>query len=744
MTGRFTLPSIRRTAVAVLLAVVGALVLVGGPSGTTAEPAQAIGLDFCPGFLKNEDAPPPASYREGVEAITPTVDGVTNKTKAVTAYEQFGSSGLFWSRYDEDCSVFGPGKNMVANTFFSFATATTSITLGLYAVATDPDMMEPFMKPVNCLVKGCAGSKGLDDALYLNFLTPIIVLGALWAGWTGLVKKSTTQAWQGGLWMVGAAAFALFFMANPTGIANTANNLVASGNAITASAVTSATSSATPKSDICYLPEGAKNYGQRVSSCSIWKALSWAPWSTGQFGVPESQALPDKKVGEKCSFSGKAWKDMRVTQLCAQTITRDDVRSPNVDDIAASVFGGKENESKAQIWDGIKDQVGENSAWAGKDPGSRINIAFAAFIASMAAGLVIMIICFSNVVLALAMVLLIMAAPIFLLIGAHPGVGRGVALKWLELLLSTVVKRLILGFFLALLVGMYQIIITTDMSTIAKVILLMAVGVAAMIFRKPMMEALNVVNLGGTQTGIEQGGQGALQQAGNTATGATAGAIGAAFAGGGLGAILGASASSGMASRGGSMNPAIGATRQGFAQGSRRGEKSAQAREARRAQRTGSHEQFCLNCGESIPQNVSECPECGKDPNTAPSSGGKGGGNPRRPGGGGGSGSTPPPAPVPVPSGAPAAGAGAPSQIPTPVGGGVPAPGGAPSATPTPAPSGGLPTRPNQGPAAPSSYQPPTDGSLDLAREAAEQYRRGLADGERRGGNNPPPNPAGR
>jgi len=608
-----------RIAVGVVLVTIIGLLLAGGPSGTSKAAHAGIVPDFCPGFLKDDDAPDPAGFQSGVESLLPSmtpagrinvggsggVDAYGAKNK-ITAYENFGSAGLRWTRYDEDCSVWGPAQNMIANQFFGFSTALTSITIGMYTWATDPNLLDSFMKPVECVVKGCGGSQGLDDALYLNFLTPVIVLGALWAGYTGLVRRSTTQAWQGGLWMIMSAGFALFFMANPTGIASTANSVVSNGNAITASAVTSATSSATAEDDVCYLPDTSTDYGPRVSSCSIWKALAFSAWSTGQFGVADAVPLKDEKVGKKCYFSGKAWTDQRVTQLCATAWTHDEAPNSAIlgaDGLVGEVIqerveesgaGGMTAKDKQDIWNKIKDQQGEDSTWAGKDPGARINIAFAAIIANMAAGLIILLISFSNVVLALGMILLTMAAPVFLLIGAHPGVGRGIALKWLELLLSTVVKRLILGFMLALLIGMYQIIISTDMASLSKVALIMAVGVAAMIYRKPMMEALNVVNLGGTQTGIEQGGQQAVQNAGSTVTGAASGGMTAAFAGGGVGAVLGAAGSGAVKGRTG-MNPAVQAARMAGHAGSRRGAASAAARATRQREERMTD---CNTCGD--------------------------------------------------------------------------------------------------------------------------------------------------
>ena len=166
--------------------------------------------------------------------------------------------------------------------------------------------------------------------------------------------------------------------------------------------------------------------------------------------------------------------------------------------------------------------------WTGDDIGARINIAFSALVASLLAGTLVMVISFASIVLALGMLMLIMFAPLFLLIGAHPGAGRGIALKWLEMLLGTVVKRIVLGFLLAILIGFYQIILSAGLAWFSQIALILAVGIGALMYRKPMLEAMNVINLGGSRSGLE--GQDLNRHAKKGAAGAIGAVSGGAIA----------------------------------------------------------------------------------------------------------------------------------------------------------------------------------------------------------------------
>ena len=311
-----------------MVALTGMLVFTG-ISGTAPSADAAISGVTCP-FANNKDAGKSNAsevFRSGVGSLTPAFSPITgafeqswgvsgdtgSNGKHVTAYEHYGTSGAFWSVATEDC--WGAGKiagNMMANQMFSGTKAVTSLSISMFQWASSPDLLDDFSKPVDQVVQG------LKKKLYLNFLSPVIVVGALWMGWQGLVKKRTTEAAQGAVWMIGSAIFALVFMAWPSLIATQANNLVSTVNSTAMVAVTNATSTTVKTDDICYLYKGNTKAGLRSASCAIYKALVFTPWAAGQFGVPSDMAMVDAQSAPVQIPGHAANKDLRLSQLEAQ------------------------------------------------------------------------------------------------------------------------------------------------------------------------------------------------------------------------------------------------------------------------------------------------------------------------------------------------------------------------------------------------------------------------------------------
>lgn len=555
-----TRPNTRRRRLTRIAANLLTALLVGylALMGASGNGGLAYAILPCP--FASKGAPETEPYRAGVEMLTPNFNPMAGKiedlaaqtwlspkskygNQPVTAWEWYKTGGLTWHRHAED-SLLGLGEqdvcwdapsaigNTVANQIFQLTKAITSLSISMYEWASSPNLMSKFLEPVDCVVKGCKGGKGLYDTLYLNFLAPVIVLGALWAGWHGLVKKRSSEAVQGGVWMICSAIFALIFMAQPSAIANFGNSLVSTINSTTMAAVTRATTASLPADDMCYLPPEAKNAGIRMASCSMYKALLFTPWAAGQFGVSPQQELPDSS--ETVAFGGKTFRDPRIVQLEAQAVNHDE----------ASDSYSKVARADAKRWEAVRDQAKQSSwyaMWKGEHAGARINIAIAALFAAGAAGTLVIIVAFASVVLSIGMLLLILVSPLMLLVGAHPGFGRGIALRWLELLLGTALKRIVLGFVLAVLIGFYQIVLASPMSWFGQIALILAVGIGAIIYRKPLLEAFNMIKLGGTGSGLERSIdiKNKTRKATTTAVGALAGGIGAARGGGGAGGVVG-------------------------------------------------------------------------------------------------------------------------------------------------------------------------------------------------------------
>src|SRR5699024_11059307 len=94
----------------------------------------------------------------------------------------------------------------------------------------------------------------------------------------------------------------------------------------------------------------------------------------------------------------------------------------------------------------------------------------------------------------LAFLLLFIFAPVFLLIGIHPGYGRAVLLRWVEMMVGFLLKQLFLVLLIALLVMCYGIVMSTNLGWGLQMILLALFTLALFIYRKPFVHLFSSVN----------------------------------------------------------------------------------------------------------------------------------------------------------------------------------------------------------------------------------------------------------
>ena len=71
----------------------------------------------------------------------------------------------------------------------------------------------------------------LGNAIYYPFLAPVVIIGAIWLAWQGLIRKRATRTIEGTIWMVIACAAAIWLIGRPgdfTGVGTTVSNGVTS------------------------------------------------------------------------------------------------------------------------------------------------------------------------------------------------------------------------------------------------------------------------------------------------------------------------------------------------------------------------------------------------------------------------------------------------------------------------------------------------------------------------------------
>ena len=450
-----------------------------------------------------------------------------DQSKPYTAYEKYGTSGTNFTFFRDkiegvqeySCVPFTKLLgNTASNSIFSMTETISSFTGWVYsfAVATDS-----FSGMIDSLDKILGTEKtGIIGKLYINYMAPMIMLGALYALWFGIVKRAFTVAGSGIVWMLLSIVCGLSIMYNASGFINFSNGIVQSMVSQTTGVIggMSADNDSTAEGqndlpDLCSLP-GEKVGGimssekvQRIVDCRIWQAFVYYPWATGQFGIPPNQGtIKSGDINTTIKFGPGNSKelDFRAAQLDAQSL---DYTNPMVGKQTTEAIKNKTKAygeiSKAMTTD--SELRGYANSWAGNDIQNRLNIAIFSVIAALGGTLVIISVSLSMIIYQVGTIFLVLVSPLFLLIGIHPGFGKGIALKWLELLLETVLKRIVLGIFVSVIVSVFMFLATSSASVgyMETLLLLIVLSIAGLMYKSKFLDLVSSLNLGGTQTGME-------------------------------------------------------------------------------------------------------------------------------------------------------------------------------------------------------------------------------------------------
>src|SRR6476469_1661952 len=135
----------------------------------------------------------------------------------------------------------------------------------------------------------------------------------------------------------------------------------------------------------------------------------------------------------------------------------------------------------------------------GKHRPARTALSFAAMFAAPVAGLLILLIALTLIVLKLGFLLLLVAGPFFLIVGTHPGFGRVIAIRWFEMLVGVLMKSAAVAIVLSVLLYCYSLIMGTADAVLPwalKILIIALVTVAVFIYRKPFSHLFSAVGYG--------------------------------------------------------------------------------------------------------------------------------------------------------------------------------------------------------------------------------------------------------
>ncbi|MET9243655.1 type IV secretion system protein [Nonomuraea sp. NPDC003709] len=405
----------------------------------------------------------------------PAVEG--QPQTPTTNYSQFGMSGQFWHTHDLGCSdyvaVLG---NMWANGIFTAAKAIDRLTITTYQAAATEGPLQAIKDVVDDIITN------LSKAMYWPFLQPIVILGAIWLAWYGLIRKRATTTAEGVIWMVLAVTVAVWFLSRPgdfTGLGKVVTDK-------TGEVVNSAFSGLPGAGGAsCLPPPGggdakvqAGGYAQTgtpgvdQNADALWSTLVCKPWLVGLFGTADPQQPIVRDWGRKV--------------LEMQSVPRAVAGQPAPD------VGARQSEY-ASLADKLKNDP-VYTVFSGRDWSNRLGVAVGAFIAAIVAGLLIFLVAVSLLVLKVGFLLLLILGPVFLLIGVHPGSGRIVAMRWVEMLVGTLLRQAVLTLVLSVLVYGYALIISTAMPWGLQVLFMALLTIAVFFYRRPFQHLFASMN----------------------------------------------------------------------------------------------------------------------------------------------------------------------------------------------------------------------------------------------------------
>jgi len=430
--------------------------------------------------------PQPEQATGGIDAmIEPPAAAAGGKT----LYDNYGIAGQFWAAHGLQCSdMTSLIGNNVAGMVFDAAKSVDRVTITVYQSAAGDDILKWLQNVVNKLISA------LGNAIYFPYLAPVVILGAIWLAWQGLIRKRASRTIEGTLWMVVAATAAIALIGRPaifTGIGTTVSN------GATQVLNTAFSKLPTPANSNCLpVTQGdpqsvTSNYaftsGNGLvdeNANELWSVLVCKPWLDGELGTT-AYATTGNGPQTVVNTYGRQL-------LWAQAIAANETPS------AALI------QAKQATYTGIANSIQQNEPaiyplFQGNQWTTRLEIAFAAMFAALVAGLLILLIALTLIVLKLGFLLLLVTGPFFLIIGTHPGFGRIIAIRWFEMLVGVLMKQVAIAIVLSVLLYCYSLIMGTSDAVLPwalKILMIALVTMAVFIYRKPFQHLFSAVGYG--------------------------------------------------------------------------------------------------------------------------------------------------------------------------------------------------------------------------------------------------------
>ncbi len=428
----------------------------------------------------------PESATAGIDSLVrpPAASGPPVKTP----YNQYGMAGQYWAATDLQCSdMTSLIGNDVAGMIFDFAKASDRVTITVYQSAASNGILGWLQSVTDRLVSN------IGNAIYFPYVALVIIIGAIWLAWQGLVRKRGSRTIEGTIWMVVACAAAIWLIGRPADFTGVGTGV---SDGISTALNTAFAHLPSPGSATC-LPVAANDPQISPASFSytsgrtvvdqnaneLWTVLVCKPWLEGEFGTT-TYAAP----GQAPTVVNKYARSL----LWSQAIAANEKPTTSLINAKEAAYSGIAQTMKNA-------DPSTYALFQGKQWTTRLEIAFAALLAALIAGVLILLISVTLILLKISFLLLLIVGPFFLLVGTHPGFGRVIAIRWFELLVGVLLKQAAVALALSVLLYCYALIMGTSDAVLPwalKILMITLVTVAVFIYRKPFQHLFASVGYG--------------------------------------------------------------------------------------------------------------------------------------------------------------------------------------------------------------------------------------------------------
>src|SRR6202035_2399584 len=237
-----------------------------------------------------------------------------------TLYDNYGMAGQFWASTGLECSqMTSTIGNNVAGMVFDMAKSLDRVTITVYQSAAGANILSWLSGSIDRLISD------LGNAIYFPFLAPMVILGAIWLAWQGLVRKRATRTFEGTIWMVVACAAAIWLIGQPNTFTSVGTN-VSDGVTSVLNGAFSNLPATKGSNCLPVQPGDAQSVTASYAFTSgnglvdenaneLWSVLVCKPWLDGELGT--TQWAPPNSVGATTNVVNQFGRQLLWSQAIA-------------------------------------------------------------------------------------------------------------------------------------------------------------------------------------------------------------------------------------------------------------------------------------------------------------------------------------------------------------------------------------------------------------------------------------------